>query len=92
MAEFLDGVSAFQGSAASLLALGIVAIITGWLIPKPTVRALLNQLQQEAERWRSAWEVSQAAHGEKDAQIAELLEHARTSTAHLTALKKAAGQ
>ena len=90
MAEFFDGVSAFQGSAAALLAVVLIAIFTGHLMPRRTVTVLLTQAQQEAERWRTAWEVSQAAHGEKDAMLGELLEHARTSATHLSELKKAA--
>lgn len=77
MHELFGGITILQGGAGALLGLAILAILTGWLVPRSTLR----DVQKERDWLRSSNE-------EKDRQITELLEVAHTAEQVLSALPK----
>lgn len=78
----LDGISIIGLTPAGLLLITVAMILTGRLIP----RYLYLEKKAEAERWRAAYEVSEAARRASDAQTRELLEVAKTSAKFLEAV------
>lgn len=76
------GFSVWQASAGGLLALVILLILTGRLVPYQ----MLRDARAEAERWRKAYELERDAR-QRLAEHAEAgIEAARTTTAVLRAL------
>jgi len=75
----LIGIPAESLTLGGLLGMAVLAILTGWLVPRSTLR----DKQRECDWLRSSNE-------EKDRQITELLEVARTAEQVLAALPKAA--
>jgi hypothetical protein len=72
----------WQASAGSLLAVVVLLILTGRLVPYQ----MLRDARAEAERWRSAYELEREAR-QRLAQHAEAgIEAARTTIAVLNAL------
>lgn len=78
----LEGIPFEKLTAPSLVGLIVVLILLGWLVPRRT----LQDKQDEAERWRQAYETERQARSEADAQTAELLEVARTTHALIQAI------
>jgi hypothetical protein len=72
-------------SSAGLLGIAVILILTGRLIPRATFR----DKQDEAERWRRAYEAERTARGIADAQTNELLEVAKTTHAIIAAMATA---
>lgn len=75
----LDGISIIGLTPAGLLLITVFFIMTGRLVPKSTYQEKV----QEADRWRSAYEVEREARAITDAQTRELLEVAKTSAKFL---------
>lgn len=68
---------------------GVVAILVIMLL---TGRGLATRREVDAEKtradtWQAAWQAERSANREKDAQGAELLEHARTTSRIVAALQ-----
>ena len=78
----LFGIDPVQGGAAALLALVILLILTGRLIPRRTHEDVLA----DRDNWRSAFLQSEAARRVEHDQTEELLEMAKLSGHILTAL------
>lgn len=69
------GMSFADMGPSALLALTIVLVLLGWLVP----RGYYRDKSQEAERWRLAYEAEREARRISDAQTAQLLEQAKTT-------------
>lgn len=79
------GINPVQGGATALLALVILLILTGRLVP----RSVLRDTQLDRDYWRAACaEEAKARRDERDL-TKELLEVARTADQVLTALPQA---
>ncbi|MGW2721459.1 hypothetical protein [Streptomyces sp. NPDC001492] len=76
------GIDPVQGGAAALLALVILLILTGRLIPRRTHEDVIA----DRDNWRSAFLQSEAARQQEHDQTEELLELARLGGHILTAL------
>lgn len=77
--------------ATGLLALVVVLIFRGSLVPRSTVEQMRNDKNEQIEVWRKACETSQRAGELKDQQINALLESTKTTTHVVTAMSEAAG-
>lgn len=77
--------------ATGLLALAVILIFRGSLVPKSTVDQMRRDKDEAIQMWRTAYEKSQAAGELKDRQIDTLLEATRTTSAVVTAVQEAAG-
>jgi hypothetical protein len=101
----LVGVGIDGGALVSLVAVAILAVWRGWLVPRVTLDRMeqatarvesvqaqrLADSQEREHEWREAW-LKEKARGDLQAdQISELLELARTTDAALRALKTTAG-
>jgi len=75
-------------STGALLALVVLMILTGMLVP----RRVLKDKTDEAERWRKAYEAERTARGIADAQTNELLELAKTTHDFILAMGKASAK
>ncbi len=84
MAAELMGVDIAQGGAVALLALVVLMVLRGYLVPRKTYDDLLK----ERDTWREAHTVSEAARALERAQTKELLELSRTSAHALQALPR----
>jgi hypothetical protein len=82
MVSEIFGVDPIQGGAAGLLALVILLILTGRLIPRRTHEDVIA----DRDNWRSAFLQSEAARRVEHDQTEELLEMAKLSGHILTAL------
>lgn len=71
-------------TASGLLAMAVLAVLLGWLVPRRT----LTDQQRETERWRSAYEHAEEARAEQAEQIRELAEVGRTTNAMIAALPR----
>lgn len=71
-----------KGGPWALLALAVMGIILGRLVPSSTVKLLL----QRAEDYRLAWERSEEAREVQAQQLTALLEYARTADAVLRSI------
>lgn len=98
MEEFL-GQTGFQLSAAAILAVVILLVLTGRLVPRRTLedaredRELrARELAAERDTWRVAAERECAARIELQGQMAELLELSRTAAHVLSALPQPVSQ
>jgi len=78
----LFGIDPVQGGAAALLALVILLILTGRLIPRRTHEDVIS----DRDNWRSAFLQSEAARRVEQDQKEELLEMAKLGGHILTAL------
>jgi hypothetical protein len=77
--------------ATGLLALAVVLIFRGSLVPRSTVEQMRADKNEQIKVWREAYETSQKANELKDRQIDALLVAARTTTHVVTAMSEAAG-
>lgn len=76
--------------ATGLLALGVLLIFFGKLVPSGTVDRVTRSKDQEIALWKAAYDRSEAAHAVKDRQIAALMEAGRTTNHVLEAMRRAA--
>ena len=77
MPELPWGTLLAGGGPWAIIALAVISIIRGWLVPSATVTLLM----QRADEWRMAWEKSEEARRVQAEQVAQLLEFARTADA-----------
>jgi hypothetical protein len=101
----LVGVGIDGGALVSLVAIAILAVWRGWLVPRITLdrieasNARVEEVQAQRladsktreHEWRDAWTAEKARGDLQAEQIGELLELARTTEAALRALKLTAG-
>lgn len=66
--------------ATGLLALVVIMILTGRLVPRSTFEDLRADKDKQIEVWRSAYETSMSAQDVQREQITALLEAAKTTT------------
>lgn len=76
--------------ASGLLALGVLMIFFGYLVPARTVDRVVRAKDEEIKLWRTAYERSESAHVTKDKQISALMDAGRTTTHVLEAMHRAA--
>ena len=76
--------------ASGLLALGVLLIYFGKLVPSTTVDRVTAAKDEEIKLWKAAYDRSEAAHVIKDRQIAALMDAGRTTTHVLQAMHQAA--
>lgn len=84
MSDTLLGINVAQGGAVALLALVVLMVLTGRLIPRRTY----DDLREERDTWRSAHSTSEEARRLEREQVDELLELSRTADRVLTALPR----
>lgn len=72
-------------SASTLLAIVVILILRGMLVPRRT----LQDKSEESERWHSAYEHERTARGMSDAQVKELLEVAKMTNTMIRAMAAA---
>lgn len=72
--------------ATGLLAVVIVMILTGRLVPKSTIDDLRADKDKQIEVWRAAYETSMSAQEVQREQISALLEASKTTTNVIQAL------
>jgi hypothetical protein len=72
--------------ATGLLALVVIMILTGRLVPKSMFEDLRADKDQQIEIWRSAYAASTSAQDVQREQISALLEAAKTATSVIQAL------
>lgn len=74
--------SAVQGGSVGLLALVVLMVLRGLLVPRST----LKDMREERDTWRSAYQESEASRRKDQAHVGELLELSRTAIPLLRAL------
>ena len=84
----LEGFTVTDWTAGSLLAVAILLMFFGRLIPRPTY----DEKVKEAERWRLAYEAEREARMTANEQTAELLEYAKLSHQLLEAVFSNTGE
>lgn len=77
--------------ATGLLAIAVILIFRGSLVPKSTVTEMRKDKDEQIAMWKGAFETSQRAVEMKDRQIDTLLEATRTTTHVVTAMSEVAG-
>ena len=77
--------------ATGLLALVVVMIFRGSLVPRSTVDQMRADKDQQIEMWKAAYERLETAVTTKDQQITALMDASRTTTQVLQAVHMAAG-
>jgi hypothetical protein len=93
----LSALSATDLSAAGLLALAVLLILWGRLVPKSVVEDIrtdrdnrLAESKAEIEDWKSAFQAAEESRALQGHQIGELLELAKTTDAFIRSLQTAA--
>lgn len=84
----LDGIPLSTLTPSFLLGLAVLMVFLGWIVPKRT----LTRADEEAARWRKAYEAEREARATSDAQTVELLEVAKSSHDFLAAMYGTAQQ
>lgn len=86
-------VSLIQSGAASVVALAVILVLTGRLVPRRNLEdvrkdrdARIEEARAEAATWRRAWELERDVRELQAKHIEELLEFGRTTTRVLSAL------
>lgn len=77
--------------ATGLLAMVVILILMGFLVPRRTVDQMRRDKDQAIAMWKDAYEVSEHASSKKDRQIELLLEANRTTSRVITSLSEATG-
>ncbi len=67
------GTLALTGGPYGIIALCVVSIMRGWLIPRSVHEARVADLRQRAEDFRAAWEAERRVSDERQEQISILL-------------------
>lgn len=78
----LDGISLIGLTPAGLLLITVLMILTGRLVP----RYVHQNVLQERDQWKAAYEAERAARALSDSQTRELLEVAKASEKFLAAV------
>lgn len=86
------GLSPVQLGATALLALFVVAILTGKLVPAKVADDRAAAAERDRDLWREAYVNEAAAHATSAGQTTELLQLARVTNALLAALPRTAEQ
>lgn len=93
MSELL-GINIAQGGAAALVALVVLMILLGRLVPRSVLEdvradrdARVAEIAAERDTWRTAHRESEAARQEAQSQAGELLELSRTADHVLRAIR-----
>lgn len=84
MAAELMGIDIAQGGAVALLAVVVLMVLTGRLIPRRTY----DDMREERNTWRSAHSESEVARAEERDQNRQLMELAHTAGHVLDSLPK----
>ncbi|MFG2532818.1 hypothetical protein [Streptomyces sp. NPDC048516] len=84
MAAELMGIDIAQGGAVALLAVVVLMVLTGRLIPRRTY----DDMREERNTWRDAHTESEAARAEERDQNRQLMELAHTAGHVLDSLPK----
>lgn len=74
-----------------LLALAVILILRGYLVPRATVNLMRSDKDQQITMWKTAYERADRALLLKDEQIKALLEGNKTTTHMIEALSEASG-
>lgn len=84
----MDWTSALTPSlgATGLLAVVVIMILTGKLVPKSQMDDVRSDKDKQIEIWRAAYETSMSAQEVQREQISALLEAAKTTTHVIQAL------
>lgn len=90
MLEGFDAALLAKVSAPSLVALVVLMILLGRLIPSRTLDREIEAERRRADDYKAAWEASDARGDAQAEQIAELVELARTTSALVQALYQTA--
>lgn len=80
----LDGLPLGTLTPAGLLAVVVLLIAVGRLVPRRTMEDVIH----DRNEWRAAHRVSEQARQELAEQVGELLEHARTTNKVLSSLPR----
>jgi hypothetical protein len=80
----MDGLIAVQGGAVGILALAVLLVLTGRLVPL----SILRDVQHQRDVWQEAHRVSEEARAAEREQTRELLEVARVADHVLTSLPR----
>lgn len=83
-AGWLEGLPLGTLTPAGLLAIVVLLIAMGKLVPRRTMEDIIH----DRNEWRAAHRVSEQARVELAEQVGELLEHARTTNEVLKSLSK----
>lgn len=83
----LGGIGLVQGGAAGLLALVVLLVLTGRLIPRRTY----DDLRQERDMWRTAFQASEEARHVEREQAVTAVEVGQTAVRVLQALPSPEG-
>jgi len=78
----IEGLSAAQLGPTGLLAVLVLLILVGRLVPRRTMEDILH----DRDEWRAAHKISEDARAEGQKQVDELLEHARTTDQFIRSL------
>lgn len=78
--------------ATGLLAVVVILVLTGRLVPKSTVEDLRADKDKQIEIWRTAYETSMSAQEVQREHISALLEAAETTTHVIQALPVSASR
>lgn len=84
----LDGITLIGLTPAGLLLITVLMVLTGRLVP----RYVHQNVIQERDQWRAAYEASEKARAMSDSQTRELLEVAKTSEKFLMAVLETSEQ
>lgn len=86
-----------QGGAVAILAVTVLGIIRGWLVPASSLEKMLTlhaerlqEAHERADEWKGVAKVAITAAAEKDHQLSQLLEVGRTQVALLEGMRKSA--
>jgi hypothetical protein len=81
------------GAGWAIVALVVLLIVRGKLVPKSTVDAMeksyvrqIEDIGHDRDEWRAAHRISETARVEGNNQVGELLEHARTTDSFIRSL------
>ena len=80
--EGLGAISLSTLTPAGLLAVLILLIAVGRLVPRRTMEDVLH----DRDEWRTAHQISEQSRTELSASVSELLEHARTTDAFIRSI------
>lgn len=75
-----------------IVLLAVIMLMRGDLVSRKQVDALLVAKNEQIELYKTAYDKSEKAHGEKDKLLAALMDTARTTRSVLDAVSQAAGQ
>jgi len=87
VAEWVDALPVGGVSASAILAIVVLMIFRGALVPRRTH----EEARTDRDTWKQAWEASEEARRVQAAQLGELLELAKTTDQFIRALPRPPG-